>query len=151
MNGKKPGKKSSAELSTKISAVRVKRPDPPESDSLTDEGKAVWRAVTATRPPDWWRPDTFPLLAQYCRHVVTARRIAVMIEDLMQGASDSWLDDFEKLTRMQEREGRAANALARSMRLTQQAQMHPRSAARRTANVPPPDEGKPWEGPQDEK
>ena len=139
------GKKSSAALEVirqadVISAIT--RPEPPEF--LTPDQAEEWVAITDRMPADWFLRETHGLLAQYCRHAVTARRIAVMIEDLMQGSSDHWLDDFEKLTRMQEREGRAANALARSMRLTQQSRY---STKKRAGGAKRPgDPEKPWQG-----
>jgi hypothetical protein len=50
------------------------RPEPPSD--LTDDQAAEWRAVVERMPADWFPRETYGLLSQYCRHVVTARRIA---------------------------------------------------------------------------
>lgn len=73
------------------------------------------------------------MLAQYCRHVVSARTVAGMIKalqeqleqepeegterlKLMLGAAKT----MDRLLKMQEREGRALSLLATRMRLSQQ-------------------------------
>ena len=136
----KPGPKSAAELSVKISALEVKRPDPPEE--LSDDEKTTWKAVTATKPTDWWRPDTFPLLTAYCTHIENAKRIdrlliAVRSDEYMNDALDftEYLNCLDKLLRARDRESRALVNLARSMRISQQAMILPRGAGRQTANT----------------
>jgi hypothetical protein len=47
---------------------------------LSDEETEVWAAVVNSQAADWFCPSTVPLLAQYCRHVVSAKRIAELIE-----------------------------------------------------------------------
>jgi len=102
---------------TKITAVE--RVDP--LGDLTPEQAHEWRAVVNRLPVDWFPPETHSLLAQHCRHVVSATHVAGLIENLL--ASDDFsLDDFDRLLRMQEREGRALSSLATRMRITQQAQ-----------------------------
>jgi hypothetical protein len=114
----------------------VRRPEPPSD--LTAEQQSEWRAVVNRLPADWFPRETLPLLAQYCRHVVSAGRIAQMIQHMDEGlaamtvnathpASDEGddnaefsLDAYDKLLKMQEREGRAMSSLATRMRLTQQ-------------------------------
>jgi hypothetical protein len=100
------GRKSAASL-TVISASgieQVRRPDPPAE--LTDEQGAEWRAVVGCLPADWLPRETHQLLAQYCRHVVGARRVAQLIE---QAEADGELDvdAYAQLLRMQDAEGRA--------------------------------------------
>jgi hypothetical protein len=62
------------------------------------------------------------MLEQYCRYVVSARRVGEMIESLLSGDMDSgnWIADYNQLLIMQEREGRAMSSLATRMRLSQQ-------------------------------
>jgi hypothetical protein len=77
-------------------------------------------------------------LDAFCRHVVSADRLTSLVEAF----NDDWvretggLQRLDKLLAMRERESRAVVMCARSMRLTQQAQMHPRSAGRALANSP---------------
>jgi hypothetical protein len=150
----KPGRKSTAELSVKITALEVRRPDPP--DELSSEEKETWVAVAATKPPDWWRFDTFPLLTAYCSHIENARRldrllIAVRTDEYMKDALDftSYLNCLDRLLRARDRESRALVNLARSMRISQQAMILPRGAGRQTANAAttrlPHETGPPWE------
>lgn len=126
------GRKSAASLSV-ISGngvETVRRPDPPSD--LSDEQADEWRAVVNRLPADWFPRETWGMLAQYCRHVVAARRVSEMIEAL---ESEVRADSAEKgqavavlsaakamdrLFKMQEREGRAISSLATRMRLTQQ-------------------------------
>jgi hypothetical protein len=47
---------------------------------LSDEEVEVWVAVTNAEPADHFSASTTPLLAQYCRHVISSRRVAELIE-----------------------------------------------------------------------
>ena len=131
----KPGPKSAAELSLKISALEVKRPKPPAE--LSHSEKETWEAVTKTKPADWWRPDTYPLLISYCKHVANAKHVDHLIEtfnfDGIKNDFDLW-PCLDKLLRARDRESRALVNLARSMRISQQAMILPRGAGRQTAN-----------------
>lgn len=97
---------------------RVPRQKPPHD--LTDEETEVWAAVVGTEPADWFSPSTVPLLAQYCRHVVHARRVAELVERALSDPELS-IKDYDRLLKMQERESRAIAALATKMRVSQQA------------------------------
>ena len=56
------------------------RPKPPPG--LTEEQAAEWRAVVDRLPADWFARENHGLLAQYCRHVTTIRRLARMVEQM---------------------------------------------------------------------
>jgi hypothetical protein len=86
---------------------------------LTDEEVEIWRSVVDAFPADWFSGATVPLLTQYCRHAVQARRIAQLIE---KATSDPTLkiEDWNNLLRMQKHESDALCALATKMRITQQ-------------------------------
>jgi len=43
---------------------------------LTEEQAAEWRAIVATKPPEWFNRDSQALLVALCRHIVISRRIA---------------------------------------------------------------------------
>lgn len=96
----------------------VERPDAPYD--LTDEQSEEWWAIVNRLPADWFPRETHSMLAQYCRHVVSARRVAKLIEDAEKGETID-VDMLDKLYKMQEREGRAISSLATRMRITQQA------------------------------
>jgi hypothetical protein len=134
------GKKSFTELGTmKTGITAIERPEPP--DHLTDDQAAEWRAVVNRMPAEWFPPEIHPLLAQYCRHVISARHIAGLIEELVQSDEFS-LNRFDQLLRMQEREGRAISSLATRMRMTNQARF---SHNKRTGPMVP----KPWTPPEE--
>lgn len=91
---------------------RIKAPH-----DLTDEEVEVWVAVTASMPADWFSPANAPLLAQYCRHCVQARRIAELVE---RATGEKELDpnDYDRLLRMQQRESHTIMHLAVKLRIS---------------------------------
>lgn len=95
----------------------VQRPDAPYD--LTDEQSDEWWAIVNRMPADWFPRETHGMLSQYCRHVVSARRVAQLIEQAM-GADAFDVEAYNQLLIMQEREGRALSSLATRMRLSQQ-------------------------------
>src|SRR6185369_5683232 len=124
------GRKSSASLAIVSSNYLETIPRPDAPCDLTDEQAEEWREIANQMPADWFARETHAMLAQYCRHVVTARRVAGMIEALetelgKEEGSDpatilSATKAFDRLYKMQEREGRAISSLSTKMRLSQQ-------------------------------
>ena len=112
----------------------VQRPDAPYD--LTIEQTEEWCAIVQTMPPDHFMRGNYPLLAQLCRHIVSSRRIAQLIE---QVATEEVLDlkDLSALLQLQAAESAAIMRLSRSMRLTQQSIMraettkHPKGPTKR--------------------
>lgn len=98
---------------------------------LPTAAAAIWRRVAAAMPPGWFRPQHREMLAAYCRHSAAAERFAGMLEaaEIDTENPDSVLA-ANRLSLMAEREQRAALALARSMRMTHQAQVHKETAGR---------------------
>jgi hypothetical protein len=115
------GRTSAAALSVihggQISAL--KRPDPPSE--LTDEQADEWVAIVGRLSAEWFPRETHGMLAQYCRHVVAARRVAQLIA-AMEAEKSLDVEAYDRLLKMQEREGRAISSLATRMRLSQQTQ-----------------------------
>lgn len=109
--------KASMEVAKSSAIEKVERPDAPYD--LTDEQTEEWWAVVNRLPADWFPRETHALLAQYCRHVVSARRVSQMIV-AAEGCPEVDVDQLDKLYKMQEREGRAMSSLATRMRITQQ-------------------------------
>lgn len=95
----------------------VQRPDAPYD--LTDEQSAEWWAIVNRMPADWFPRETHGLLAQYCRHVVAARRVAQLV-DQAEKESEFDINAYDQLLKIQEREGRALSSLATKMRISQQ-------------------------------
>lgn len=137
----KRGRRSAASLSV-VQTLPGQRPEPPRE--LTREQKAIWRAVVQTKPADWFTDDSHPLLVAYCRHITTARDLGATIDgfDLALLAEDEHLKRYDRLLAMRERETRAITALARSMRLTQQARYDTKSANTAAKSAPA---SRPWE------
>lgn len=115
----------------------VERPDAPYD--LSDEQSAEWWAVVNRLPADWFPRETHGMLAMYCRHVVAARRVAQLIMHA-EKAKKLDLDEYDRLLRMQEREGRALSSLATRMRISQQA-----TVMAEIAHKPPVTVDNPWE------
>lgn len=114
------GRKSKNELQAAkaVSVETIERPAPP--DDLSDEQKAEWRTIVEALPGDWFGPETHALLAQYCRHAVAARRIAQIIAEYEKTKKGFDVEEYDRLLKMQEREGRALSSLGTRMRITQQ-------------------------------
>jgi hypothetical protein len=112
----------------------IQRPDAPYE--LTDEQAQEWWAVVNRMPADWFPRETHGLLAQYCRHVVAARRVAQLVAAEEAGEFD--LGRYDQLLKMQEREGRALSSLATRLRITLQATVSPKTQK-------PSQNKKPWE------
>jgi hypothetical protein len=135
---KQRGRKSSAALDIAPYASTVgafERPDAPYD--LTDEQTDVWRAVVAPMPADYFTRETHDMLAQYCRHVVSARRVAQLISQ-HEKSEDFDVTAYSELLKLQERESRAVAALARGLRISKQSTVRAEKVIRR--EVP-----KPWE------
>jgi len=136
---KKRGRKSAAELAIAPLVQVIPRPVAP--DHLTNDEAGVWEAAVSTMAADYFRPSDYDALASLCRHTVSARRISRWIEKAI-GDEGIDLETMDRLHRMRERETRAASAMARTLRLTKQAQISAKGAAGRVSPPGP----KPWEG-----
>jgi hypothetical protein len=94
----------------------IQRPDAPYD--LTDEQAEEWRAIVGVMDAGHFMRGNYPLLAQLCRHIVNARRLAQLIE---QCAKEKEFDrkEFGILLQLEATESAAIMRLSRSMRLTQ--------------------------------
>jgi hypothetical protein len=112
-------------------------PQPPPE--LSDAQAIVWRDTVSSLRGDWLNRSAVPLLIEYCRHVCRARLLEGEIARFEQEwiAVDGGLERLDRLMRMADVETKAVINCARQLRLTVQAQMHPRSAARRLVKLPP--------------
>ena len=138
---KQRGRKSAAELEIFSNVARpVERGErlkaPPE---LTDEETEIWAGVVNAEAADWFSASTIPLLVQYCRHTVAARRVAELIERAT-GDKNLKARDYDRLLKMQDRESRQISWLASKMRIAQQ------STTNQRGNKKSGTSGKPWEG-----
>jgi hypothetical protein len=132
------GRRSAASLAVvSSSAIEItERPAPPSD--LSAEQKVEWVSVINRMPADWFPRETHGMLAQYCRHVVAARRVAQLIA-AAEADEEFNVKDYDRLLKMQEREGRAITSLATKMRLSQQSSYD-------KSKKKPSTTRKPWEG-----
>jgi hypothetical protein len=132
------GRKSAAQLSTVVIDVdRQPAPISPPAE-LTDAQAAVWRDVVGSAPASLFRRAVFPILIAYCRHACRVRLLEMQVALFQPEWTkvEGGLERLDKLLALCERETRAMIACARTLRLTPQAQMHPRSAGRAIENMP---------------
>jgi hypothetical protein len=138
MAAAKRGRKSAASMEfASVTALEViERPACPHD--LSDEESEVWFAIVNRLPADWFPIETHPILSQYCRHAVQARRISELIEKAT-GDPELSVTDYDRLLKMQERESRAIASLATKMRISQQATTNHRGNKKQVSPR------KPWE------
>jgi hypothetical protein len=74
----RPTRASLALVSARIEAI----PRQSAPSELTKEESEIWNTVVAAEPADWFSASTRPILAQYCRHIIRARRTAELIQNL---------------------------------------------------------------------
>ncbi len=121
------GKKTGSEIVAQRAAVSLmERPKPPLD--LTPAQSDEWVEIVNVMPADWFSPENYPLLAQYCRHIVNARHTAQLID---QECSNKEMDvrQYLDLLAAQHKQTSALKALAASMRLAQQARYDTKNAA----------------------
>jgi hypothetical protein len=78
-----------------------------------------WRTIVNRMPADWFPAETLPMLVQYCKHIVRARRLGHLLREAEESA------EFDARTYMQlldaeEKQSRGMSSLATRMRLSQQ-------------------------------
>ena len=142
----KRGRKSGASLETVLS-VTGKPARPAAPDCLTTDQAEVWKSVVKSMPADWFGREIWPLLIQFCRHSVSARVVDELIAEHAAGELD--IPRYNKLLIMRSRESAAMTASARTMRMTQQSRIDPKTAGRRIASMPRVD--LPWIPPEANK
>jgi hypothetical protein len=134
------GKKSATAIAVKAVVSLQSRPEPPVE--LTAEQGDVWQAIVDALPADWFSTENHPLLIQYVRHTIEARRVAQLIDqECARGDLDTLA--YLELLKAQRNESTALKTLAASMRLAQQARYGARGAegaSRRSKTVK-----RPWE------
>ena len=130
------------------SSLTVENPEhgrrPPPPSALSDRQKSLWVQITAAKPPDWFGPDTWPLLWALTAHTETfedIQRELGCLDDLDPPVKRYWLD---RLTKMRERETRAIASISTKLRLTQQSRYTPGAANTASKRHPC---ARPWEEP----
>lgn len=113
------------------------RLEPP--DTLTESQKATWRAVCATKPVDWWKADSAPLLEAYCKAVDHYRTAASRLDSV---DPEMEIPGYAKLVATVATQARLLASLATDMRLTQQSRYTDKAAG--TADRRQGATAKPW-------
>ena len=114
-------------------AGRVEQPLPllEAPTYLTTEQRELWYAVVASKPADWFRADSAPVLEAYVRAVTHYRAISKRLDSPPRD-----VDTLSKLTNAVAQQARLVAQLAAKMRLTQQSRYLPQTAARRDRDMP---------------
>ena len=137
------GRKSAAAVAV-VQGSFGTRAEPPAE--LSPGAQVIWRRTIASEAVDFFRTAALQaMLADYCRHTEAADVLAAQIDafdpDWFQ--SDEGLKRFDMLTKMRERETRAAADRARKLRLTNQSRYTQRGAE--VAGRKSTAEDKPWQ------
>lgn len=136
--------RKSAEAQVVIQGSFGLRPEPPADLSLS--AAEIWRRTVASEAGDFFRTAALQsMLADYCRHSETADVLTSQIDafDAEWLSTDDGLKRYDMLTKLRERETRAASDRATKLRLTNQSRYTPRAAefAARKQSA----ESKPWQ------
>jgi hypothetical protein len=141
----KRGRKSAASLEVVTRPVEIVERQRPPYD-LNDEETEIWQAVVETQAADWFTAASAPILAEYCRQVIHARRIGQMIEQATSHIDPDTkeatltIEDYDRLLRMSVRASAAIAMLATKLRIA------PQSLTNHRGNKAPRAAKKPWEG-----
>ena len=128
---RKRGRPSSSDLvSPKVLELYPRQPPPPELDG---EARALFADIVKSEAADWFSPASVPLLTQYCRHAIAARRLAEMLEGCDCEAD---LKRYARLLAAQRGESAVLVSLGTRLRLTPQATRNHRGNTRRTGLHP---------------
>lgn len=122
------GPKSADELTTLQGLAVIERPEPPYT-LWRDQEQEVWRRVVSDVPADWFTGRHLDLLAEYCSHVVSARRLAQVIHQMEHGPDPLDLPTWAAMMRAHAQQTTRVQSLATAMRLTHQASYGARRAA----------------------
>lgn len=121
------GRKSKDDLATLKTVSAHVRADAPYD--LTDEETEVWHGIVNALPAEWFNPGNAPVLAQYCRTVIAARRIGQLIRQAAHSGGPYDMEEHLTLIREQNKVSATIKALATALRLTPQSRYTPGAAA----------------------
>lgn len=105
----------------------------PAPDGLTPKEADLWADIVESKPSAWFGPDSMPLLAEYVRAVSMCEVLDRRIREAME--EDAAVSEVKVLLDLRDKESRRMTSLATKLRLTQQSQYQPRSAATANASV----------------
>ncbi len=131
------GRQSAAHLAVVTEMVNRRLAAP---DFLTDSQGVLWGEIVATKPAEWFGPDSAPVLVEYVRAVDMCNLLETQVRKALEAGEPDWI---EKILKLRDKEARRAADLATKLRLTQQSRYTPQAAA--TANKRSMSGTKPWE------
>ncbi len=102
---------------------------PPVPADLTEAEAALWSVVVESKPADWFGPDSYPVLKEYCRAASACDQLAPVVEKALQGGKAK---DIREALALRDLESKRLAAIATKLRLTQQSRYTPQASA--TAN-----------------
>ena len=97
--------------------VLLERPGAPKY--LSPQMAHEWAEIVSSMPADHFPRETWALLEGYCRHVICARKVASLLEQIETAEGEFDRREWERLLRLQDRENRSISDLAMKMRLSQ--------------------------------
>jgi hypothetical protein len=107
------------------------------ADGLTPDEAALWAAVVASKPADWFGEDSAPLLKEYVRAVGMSDVLDAQVKAALAGGETG---EVKALLDMRDKESKRVASLATKLRLTQQSRYTPQAAAtadRKAGNARP--------------
>ncbi len=128
------GRLSAEGKAAEVIQLPVGYPEPPTD--LTLMQAALWREIVAGLPPTWFRPETEPMLAAYCRHCVTQRYLARQ-RDKLEAKGQLSAKYFRLLAEETKLSG-LIKSLATAMRLTHQSTYDKATKAKKAIPIKEP-------------
>lgn len=116
-------RKSAASLSVVPRTPAAERSEPGD---LSPAELGLWREVVASKPAEWFGPDSAPILKEYVRAAVMCDRLVGVVE---QALVDGDPTEIKSALDMRDKESKRAVSLATKLRLTQQSRYTPDKAA----------------------
>ena len=131
---RKRGRQSAAALAISAATIEAyaRQPLPPE---LTGEEAETYLGIVNSHPAEWFEPACVPLLVQYCRHVVQARRIAEVLERVV-GQRETQMGFYAELLKQARAESHVLATLATKLRLTPASRRNDRGNLKRSPRPP---------------
>ncbi len=136
------GRKSQASLT--VAAVTELKQIPEPLEQLTTEQGEIWRLVMVSSAGNFIQSESYSVLAEFCRAVVTSDQIAQQLDRY----TPEWLDEddglrrWDKLQAMHDRAAKRIASLATKLRITPSTRVHPEAAGTSERNK---SKSKPWQ------
>jgi hypothetical protein len=113
---------------------------------LNEQQAGIWREIVERMPQDWFSADNAPLLAELCRHVSYARRLAVQIAAVEPRMAEDKVArlEFCDLLKAHGFQSRQIGNLATKLRLSNQSRYDPTMADIGRKGGRPTAVAKPW-------